>query len=514
MVIVKKIIINNEPWQTRIAITQDNELQNIYFETHTTESLERSFFKGVVSKVLPGIQTAFVDIGQERAGFLHISEIDRDLAIRKISKYTQIDELDDDQKGEESEKKAPALRKSDVDISKILKEGDHILVQVSKEPVYEKGAKLSTCYILPGRFVVLMPNIPRIGISKKIENKEERVRLKDLVRKHLPEGMGAIIRTTSDGREEADIIKDLAYLVQTWQTIQQGYAQAQPEACIYRDIPLYLQIIRDHLDSNVEAIVVDDKAMQSTLYQFIKNVAPEYSHIVRFYQGPPDIFSFYDIEQQIQEALARKVPLKSGGTLIIETTEAMTVIDVNTGRFIGKVSLEETILKTNIEAAEEIARQLRLRNIGGLIVIDFIDMSLSANRKRLFHYFEKMLKERDKFQSVVLKISEFGIVQMTRKRSGKTLSQQLLETCPSCAGLGMTRSLRTECCTLLRTIKTQLQTVPLDTDITIVVNPVMFEYLTQNEYNAILAMEKILKHKIVLMSNNDILLNQYKINKS
>lgn len=509
---MKKIIINNEPWQTRIAITQDNELQNLYFETHTTESLERSFFKGVVSKVLPGIQTAFVDIGQERAGFLHISEIDRDLAIKKISKHSQIDEMDDEQKEEQTPERK-TIRKSEVDISKILKEGDQILVQVSKEPVYEKGAKLSTCFILPGRFIVLMPNIPRIGISKKIENKDERARLKNLVKQHLPEGMGAIIRTTSDGHEESAIIKDLEYLVKTWHGIQENYKQAKPEALIYRDIDLYLQIIRDSLDGKVEAIIVDDKAMQSTLYNFIKNVAPEYSHIIRFYQGPPDIFTFYDIEQQIQAALARKVQLKSGGSLIIETTEAMTVIDVNTGRFIGKSNLEETILKTNLEAAEEIARQLRLRNIGGLIVIDFIDMSLPANRKKLFHYFEKMLKERDKFQSVVLKISEFGIVQMTRKRSGKTLAQQLLETCQCCHGLGMVRSLKTECCTLLRNLKTHLQTDPLDRAITVAVNPAIFNYITQNEYNAILDIEKVLKHKITLMSNPDIALNHYKIDK-
>src|SRR5579885_1647291 len=231
---MKKIIINKEPWQTRIAITLDNDLQNIYFSAPTTEALERAFFKGVITKVLPGIQTAFVDIGQEKAGFLHISEIDHELALQRISDSLQLDD--------EAPPK-PSKPRQAMDIKKIFNEGEAVLVQVSKEPIYEKGAKLTTCFTLPGRFIVLMPNIPRIGVSKKIENREERIRLKEIVQAHLPKGMGAIIRTTSEGRSAAHLTKDIDYLVDTWNSIQKKFASAKTTEKIHEDLELSLQVV-------------------------------------------------------------------------------------------------------------------------------------------------------------------------------------------------------------------------------------------------------------------------------
>ena len=320
--IMKKILINDNPWQTRIAITRDGELQSIYFSSHAIQTLERTFFKGIVTKVLPGIQTAFVDIGQEKAGFLHISEIDRELAIQKISKSTQIDETD----------KAPIRKpRQQADISKILKEGEPILVQVSKEPIYEKGPKLSTCFTLPGRFIVLMPNIPRIGVSKKIEDRDERNRLKDIVRQQLPEGMGAIIRTTSENRNAKEISKDIAFLIKTWNKIEKDFSTAKAKSKLYEDIDLPLQIVRDHLDNDVEAIIIDDKELQKIVYKFVKATASEYSHLVKLYKGVSGIFDHYGIDKQIELALEKKAYLKSGGSIIIESTEAMTVVDVNTG---------------------------------------------------------------------------------------------------------------------------------------------------------------------------------------
>src|SRR5579872_4398324 len=266
---MKKIIINENPWQVRIAIITDGKLQNIYFSAPTHEVLERAYFKGLVTKVLPGIQTAFIEFGQQKAGFLHISEIDRELALQKLS--SQLEEDDEDEP--KIEKKVTQKR----DISKILKENEPILVQVSKEPVYEKGAKLTTCFTLPGRFIVLMPNIPRVGVSKKIEDHAERVRLKSIIKAHLPEGMGAIIRTTSEERSEKDLIKDLNYLVREWHNIEKKFANAKPSEKIYEDLPLALQIVRDHLDSDVEAIITDSKKSQSELYKFTKQIAPEFS---------------------------------------------------------------------------------------------------------------------------------------------------------------------------------------------------------------------------------------------
>ncbi len=506
---MKKIIINSNPWQTRIAITRDEQLQNIYFSAHAQQTLERAYFKGVVSKVLPGIQTAFIDIGQERAGFLHISEIDRDLAIRKISKYTQFDETE-----EVATTPQPAPKKRQkADINDILKEGDTILVQVSKEPVYEKGAKLTTCFTLPGRFIVLMPNIPRMGVSKKIENREERMRLKELVQTHLPEGMGAIIRTTCESRSAHEITKDIDFLLQTWTDIQKKMAAAEPKQKLYEDLDLSLQIVRDHLDDDVEAVIADSSKIQHEIYSFVKQIASEYTTKIKLYEDATPIFDFYGIEKQIEQALNKKVNLKSGGSLIIETAQAMTVIDVNTGKFTGKSNMEETILKTNLEAAEEAARQLRLRNIGGLIVIDFIDMATSANRQKLFRFFEKILRERDKFQSVVLKVSEFGLVEMTRKRSGKTLLQQLMQDCPTCHGSGLLKSLQTEAYYILRNIKQEFSTKKTSNQITLRLNQRIFSYISTIEYNAILDLEKGFGCKIIMVSDPELALNQYKIEK-
>jgi len=504
---IKKIIISDHPWQTRIAVTRNEKVQNIYFASHAIETLERVYIKGIITKVLPGIQTAFVDIGQERAGFLHISEIDRELALKRIGKHS--DELSD------REIKKPKRRTGQsLDIAKILKEGEPILVQVSKEPIYEKGAKLTTRFTLPGRFIVLMPNIPRIGVSKKVESREERARLKELIQKNLPKGMGAIIRTTSENQKEKDIVRDIKYLIKTWQNIQKKFKQAEPKERLHEDLPLALQVVRDHLDDDVDEIIINDRKTQKEVYRFIKNIAPEHTFKVKIHKEPPPVFSLYNIEEQIENGLNKKVELKSGGSLIIETTEAMTVIDVNTGKFVGKKSMQDTILKTNLEAAEETVRQLRFRNIGGLIVIDFIDMKSPAHRQQLIRFFEKTLKERDKFQSVVLKVSEFGLVQMTRKRSGKTLMQQLTHDCTTCKGSGVVKSIKTDCYAIMEQILNDFLTKKnLRGNIEIKLNPVQLDHITNVEYDSILQLEKEFKSQITLSSMASLSTSRYKIEK-
>lgn len=502
---MKKILVNETPWQTRVAIIRENnELQNVYFSPHAHESLERAYYKGYTSAVLPGIQTAFVDIGQEKAGFLHISEIDHEMAAEKMGLFQ------DSEISPSPSEKTTRMRRT-MDISKILKENEPILVQVSKEPIYEKGAKLTTCFTLPGRFIVLMPNIPRIGISKKIESREERNRLRDILTRKLPVGMGAIVRTSSELISEAAIEKDIAFLVHTWKSILKKFAKAKIKERLYQDLDLALAIIRDNLDDDVTEIIVDDPHIQQRIYRFVKNNAPDHVHKIKIYNGPPALFDKYNIESQIEDALKHKVPLPSGGSLIIEATEAMTVVDVNTGRFTGKSSLEETIFKTNLEAAEQVVQQLRLRNIGGLIVIDFIDMIKPVNRQRLFNHFEKMLKERDKFQSVVLKVSEFGLVQMTRKRSGKTLIQQLTENCSCCNGLGFVRSLQSEAYTILQRIIDTLHYSKNTTSISLFVHPDVFEYIVSTEYNALIGLEKMYNRKITLNSADYLEIHEYEI---
>ncbi len=499
---MKKIFINEEPWQTRVAITQSDRLQNIYFWSHTGNLLEKAFYQGMVTKVLPGIQTAFVDIAQERAGFLHISEIDRELAINRMSQ--NFAGFESSEKRERGPRHAP-------DIAKILKEGEHLLVQVSKEPVNEKGAKLTTCFTLPGRFIVLMPSIPRVGISKKIEDRDERNRLRDLVTSHLPEGMGAIIRTSSENRSSDEIGQDVKFLLRTWNEILEKQKTAQVGEKIHEDIDLALQAVRDHLDSDVEEVIVDSKELQKKIAQFVREIAPEFSEKIKLYTGKAPLFERYNLEHQIKESLKPKVELPSGGSIVIEATEAMTVVDVNTGRFVGRSNMEDTILKTNLEAAEEVTRQLKIRNIGGLIVIDFIDMASGSNRQKLFRFFEKTLKEQDKFQSVLLKISEFGLVQMTRKRSGKTLMKELTDTCKMCAGSGVLPSVRAESYALLRHLKEELLNKKIQGDITIKLSPEVFDYISTTEYTTLFDLEKELNGKITLELEKSLSIGAFKV---
>lgn len=280
---------------------------------------------------------------------------------------------------------------------------------------------------------------------------------------------------------------------------------------MHEDIELPLQIVRDHLDDDVEAIISDSNNIRNKVLAFVKEIAGEYTQKVMLYNGAIPIFTHFNIEKQIEYALSKKVPLKSGGSLIIESTEAMTVVDVNTGKFIGKKNLEETILKTNLEAAEEVVRQLRLRNIGGLIVIDFIDMSINANKQKLSKFFEQKLREEDKFQSVVLKVSEFGLVQMTRKRSGKTLVQQLTNTCHCCKGLGFVKSLQTESYEVLRALKEMIVLNNPHKDILLSLSADMFDYISTTEYNSIFKLEKMLGYKIELECVKHLLMYQYKI---
>jgi len=485
---VKKILINKDNWQTRVAVLDNDRLMDIYFDTHNKEDLDRCFFKGRISKVLRGIQTAFVDIKQPKAGFLHISEIDRVLASAKIAETLQIDVEDFTERN----------LKTSMDISKIFNSGDDLLVQVIKEPIHEKGAKLTTCFTVPGRFIVLMPNIPHVGVSKKIENRDERQKLKEFMHEHLPEGMGAIIRTTAEGRSTKDLSKDLAFLISSWKAILKKFKKAEPGEKVQPDLPVTLRALRDHLDEDVEMVVCDNQEELAAMHKFVKHLTPEYTNKLRFYQGPPRLFDRYDIDKQIDCALKKKVELKSGGSIIIESTEAMTVIDVNTGKFTGKGSMEETILKTNLEAASELVMELRLRNIGGLIVIDFIDMANPHNRQKLSRHLEKTLKEKDKYQSVTLKVSEFGLIQMTRKRSGKTLTQQLTHTCSTCNGIGFTYSVPSQGFKILREIKQELQQKKLQGSVIVAVSSNVFEYLTKNEYQSILQFEKLFGCKIII----------------
>ena len=495
---MKKIIIQREQWQARVAVVDnENRLQDLYFESRARPELEKCFFKGKVSKILPGIQTAFVDIGQARSGFLHITEVDRARGPEQIN-----DDLPEESDSLESPIESPSLiPKSQMDISKIFKEGESILVQVIKEPVGEKGAKLSTCFTLPGKFIVLMPNISQIGVSRKIDDAAERDRLKDIVSSFLPSGMGAIIRTTAENSSSENITKDLAMLVSVWHSINKKMKSAEVGEKIHEDLPIPLRAVREHLDSDIEAVICDSMDDFQGIQRFIKYFMPEQLALLRHYTDAIPIFDHFGIEKQINPLLDKKVFLKSGGSLIIESTEAMTVIDVNTGKFTGKGSMENTILTTNLEAAEEVVRQLRLRNIGGLIVIDFIDMFKASNRQKLSRLLEKTLKERDKFQSVTLKVSEFGLVQMTRKRSGRTLVQNLTDECTVCKGNGFMKSASVDAYAVLSGVSRDVKRDNPSARMTLSVGSRVYHYLLNTEFSAILQLERLVGHKVELACN-------------
>jgi ribonuclease G len=496
---MKKILITVRPWEKRIAILKDSRLASIFFDSRSSSRLEGCFFKGTVTKVLPGVQSAFVDIGQEKAGFLHVSEIDRDLSFKNITNCE--DEIDEDSNQFQFKNGI-----KNIDIANILKENESILVQASKEPINDKGAKLTTCFSLPGRFVVLMPNITKIGISKKIVDFAERKRLKDIVVSMLPEYAGCIIRTTCEGRDEGEIAKDINYLIDVWNGIQKNYETAKSGECVYRDIDLVSQVIRDHLDNFVESIICDDYDTRSDISDFLKKIAPDSLYKLFGYNEPIPLFEQYDVELQVTKSLNSKVYLESGGSIIIDSVEAMTVIDVNTARYVGSTRLEETILKTNMEAAKEIVRQLKLRNIGGLVVIDFIDMFLAVNKNKLFSFFEKTLREEDKSQSVVLKISEFGLVQMTRKRTGKTLRQELTENCANCAGEGVIKSLPARAYEAFRFLEKFLS-ANLGGDVSgcyIIVDESLAYYIVNSEYDSFLSLEKKYKIQFIVKSSDSI----------
>ncbi len=489
---MKKILVNTEEWQTRVAVLDEGKLSDIYVEQYHQKILEKSFFKGQIGQVLPGMQSAFVNIGQEKDGFLHITEVDRNLALEKMTDC----DFSEKEQGKKPSKQARTLEK-------IFSEGEFVLVQVIKEPLGGKGPKLSTCFTLPGKFLVLMPNIPQIGVSKKITQREERIRLKTSVSKLLPAGMGAIIRTNAEGRPIEELKRDLSFLIEIWRSIEKKYKKASVGECLHQDIPLVLRTMREHLDEKVEMVLCDEKNQVASIVKFIRHFMPERINAIKFYKENIPLFEKFNVERQIEQALERKVMLPAGGSIVIEQTESMAVVDVNTGKYIGSKSHEETILKINLEAAEEVVRQLRLRNIGGIIVIDFIDMSLEQNREKLFKSLERHLKEKDKLQSVILQISEFGLVQMTRKRTGKTLLQQMCIPCSHCSGSGVKKSVSTIACEVLRKIKEESIRQAGKDRVVVTVSEQLSEYLIRFLYEPILALEKGISHKVIIYQEAD-----------
>ncbi|MBD3217594.1 MAG: Rne/Rng family ribonuclease [candidate division Zixibacteria bacterium] len=424
----QQIIVNADLHETRIAIMEYGKLVELLVERPDEERNVGAIYKGKVAAVLPGMQAAFVELGLDRTAFLHISDVGFDSSASSRYDFDLME--DDDSAGPELIRKHKGTP-----IEKLIKKDQDILVQVIKEPLGQKGARISTSVSLPGRFIVLVPNERHVRVSRKITNWNERKRLRKLLFDLKPDGFGVIIRTEAANQPEKILKKDLKRLLKFWNRITKKYEKNKPPELLHKDVGITSSIIRDYFSEETNKLVVDSKDTYKKIMSYVRGVAPHLKDRVEFYKGNVPIFDVYRIEQEIDKMLERKVWIKKGAYLIIDQTEAMVTIDVNTGRFVGTKDQENTILKVNMESAREIARQIRLRDIGGLIIMDFIDMYNRENRRRLYEEFKGLFKN-DRAKNSILPVSDFGLIEMTRERSKPSLLQAFSIPCPTCQGLG------------------------------------------------------------------------------
>lgn len=434
----EEILINVTPVETRVALVENGMLQEVYIERSSKRGIVGNIYKGKVVRVLPGMEAAFVDIGLERAAFIHVSDV--------------VASQGDDES-------------TPPDIALLLREGQSLVVQVIKDPIGTKGARLTTQLSVASRYLVYMPSMKHIGISQRIEDEAERDRLKQLLQNcsdqphEIAEGepanegqaSGYIVRTAAEGAGEDEFTADLKFLERLWNKLEQRIHEYPDASMIYQDLPLHVRAIRDLIKPQTEKIRIDSRESFTKVKEFAENFLIDVSDRLEYYPGERPVFDLYNIDDEIQRALGRKVQLKSGGYLIIDQTEAMTTIDVNTGAFVGHRNLEETIFKTNLEAARTIGRQLRLRNLGGIIILDFIDMEDEEHQRQVLRMLEKML-ERDHARTTISCVSELGLVEMTRKRTTESLGQTLCEPCPVCEGTGYLKTAETVCYEIMREI--------------------------------------------------------------
>ncbi len=450
-----EILINVRPNQTRVAYVEDEVLSDLKIERKTSPTLVGSIFKGKVVRVLPGMQAAFVDIGLDRAAFLYVGDVRDDI---ESSRNFLIDDEETSQNAEDElheEGRPQAPEEERVPIQDLLHEGQFLLVQVAKDPLGTKGARITTHMSLPGRNIVYMPTIKHLGISRKIEGEEERERLRKIVEPLVTEG-GLIVRTAGDGASEEAIRSDLDYLNRLWKEVQKGYDKRKSAGLIHSEMDVELRALRDLLSEKVEKVIVDDAKVFKKVSAFVAQFMPKFKNNIVFYDQETPLFDLYDIDLEISRSLDRKIWLKSGGYIVIDEAEALVVVDVNTGRYVGKKDLEDTILKTNLEAVKEIAHQLKIRNCGGIIIIDFIDMEKIAHREKLMGQLELEL-QKDLAKTSIVSMSEIGLVEMTRKRIRPSLVSTLCEPCPYCDGKGYVKRKVTVANEIFRDLEREVQ---------------------------------------------------------
>ncbi|WP_411753909.1 ribonuclease G [Serratia sp. (in: enterobacteria)] len=425
-----ELLVNITPSETRVAYIDGGILQEIHIEREAKRGIVGNIYKGRVSRVLPGMQAAFVDIGLDKAAFLHASD---------IMPHTECVAGD--------EQKNFSVR----DIAELVRQGQDLMVQVVKDPLGTKGARLTTDITLPSRYLVFMPGAAHVGVSQRIESEAERERLKRAVAGYCDDLGGFIIRTAAEGIGEEELAQDAAFLKRLWTKVMERKKRNQTKYKLYGELALAHRILRDFAGAALDRIRVDSRLTHDQLVEFTGEYIPDITNKLELYTGSQPIFDLYDVENEIQRALERKVELKSGGYLIIDQTEAMTTVDINTGAFVGHRNLDETIFNTNIEATQAIARQLRLRNLGGIIIIDFIDMNNDEHRRRVLHSLELALS-KDRVKTTINGFSQLGLVEMTRKRTRESIEHVLCNDCPTCQGRGTVKTVETVCYEIMREI--------------------------------------------------------------
>jgi ribonuclease G len=451
----EEILINITPPETRVALVENGVVQEVMIERASSRGIVGNIYNGRVCRVLPGMQAAFVEIGLDKAAFLHASDI----------------------VGQNNEENG------NHNITELLREGENVIVQVTKDPLGTKGARLTTAISLPSRYLVFMPSLSIVGVSQKIDDEDERQRLReaiDAASRGADSPPGSFIaRTVAEGIDEETLLQDMRFLTRLWESIQERLETAKPQELLHEDLPLAMRAIRDLINPKVEKIRIDSRETWNKAKRFAEKLIPDMTTAIEYYPGECPVFDLYGVEDEIEKALKRKVELKSGGSIIIDQTEAMTTIDVNTGAFVGHSNLEETIFKTNLEAAQTICRQLRLRNLGGIIIVDFIDMLDEEHKRQVLRTYEKYLAH-DSTKTKITEVSSLGLVEMTRKRTRESLEHVLCEPCPCCSGRGALKTAETTCYEIFREILRESRQFDVESML-ILASPAVVEWLLDEE---------------------------------
>jgi len=536
---LKELVVNAAAHETRVAVLENGTIVELFIERGDESNITGNIYKGRVQRVLPGMQAAFIDIGLNQAAFLYVDDILDNTSDELARRFEQESEIESDgvdpdgvdpdavnQDSTEDENKSDQLTSPPewkeppgsnwkpylleaCPIEDIITEGQEILVQVAKSPIGSKGPRVTTHISLPGRFMVLMPTVDHIGISKRIDDEKERARLKELLLSIRKDNFGYIFRTAAHGIQENRLSREIAFLTKTWEDIQKRSSTASAPSLVYRDLTVTFRAVRDLLTDEADKLIIDSKEGYANVLHFLEKLMPDLKVSVDLYTGAEPIFDAYNIEGDIARALKKKVWLKSGGYIIIEQTEALVAIDVNTGRYVGKHNFEETIVKTNLEAVKEIAYQIRLRNIGGIIIIDFIDMKKSHHREKVMTHLIDALK-KDKSQTNVLPLSDLGLVQMTRKRVRKNLTRTLCEPCFYCGGDGMLLSGNSICHKIHRDLLSEATDI-MGNRFTVKVHPDIAQLLHGEEKELISSLEEKFGTPIVIYPEPGYHIEEYHI---